>query len=70
MIRKGIVRSFDSASYTATVQIEGSLTTWLEDIPVSRGIPSGEMANGRRCAVLFFDETNPKDAVVAAVYGD
>ena len=40
-IRKGSVRSFDAATYTATVQMAGSLATWLEGVPVSRGIPGG-----------------------------
>ena len=68
MIRKGTIRSFDSVSYTATVQIEGSQGIWIHDMPVSRGIASGEMVVGRKVAVLFFDESNPRDCVVVAVY--
>jgi len=67
-IRKGVVKSFDSGAYTATVQVAGSLAVWLEDVPVARNIASVEMAAGRNCAVIFFDEANPKDAVLAAVY--
>ena len=68
-VRKGSVRSFDSTTYTATVQMAGSLATWLEGVPVSRSIPSAEMTAGRACAVILFDEANPRDAVVAAVWG-
>ena len=68
MIRKGTIRSFDSVSYTATVQIEGSQGIWIHDMPVSRGIAAGEMVVGRKVAVLFFDESNPRDCVVVAVY--
>jgi len=41
---------------------------WLEDVPVSRGIPTGEMITGRNVAVLFLDPGNPDDAVVVAVW--
>ncbi|MFQ5873021.1 MAG: hypothetical protein ACE5JL_04380 [Dehalococcoidia bacterium] len=66
--RKGVVKDFDSATYLATIQISGSLSVWLEGVPVARNIPSAEMVVGRNCALLFFDPGNPKDAVVVAVY--
>ena len=68
MIKKGILKAFDSGTYTATVQVQGSLSVWLDDVPVSRGIPTGEMITGRNVAVLFLDPGNPDDAVVVAVW--
>ena len=68
-MKKGVIRAFDGATHTATVQMAGSLSVWLEGVPVSRGIPAGEMAVGRACAVLFFDQSNPDDAMVVAVTG-
>ena len=68
-IRKGTIKDFDSGSYTATVQVAGSLSVWLEGVPVARNIPSAEMVGGRACAILFFDPSNPKDGVVIAVWG-
>ncbi|MCS7276932.1 MAG: hypothetical protein NZ695_07965 [Dehalococcoidia bacterium] len=65
---KGVVRGFDSASYRATVQLAGSLAVWLEGVPVARNIPAAQVTVGRGCVVLFFDEANPRDAVVLAVY--
>ena len=65
---KGILKAFNSGTYTATVQIEGSLSVWLEHVPVSRGIASGEMVTGRTVIVMFMDESNPLDAVVSAVW--
>jgi hypothetical protein len=41
---------------------------WLEGVAVARNIAEAEMVSGRDCAVLFFDEANPNDAVVIAVY--
>jgi len=67
-LRKGILRSFNSGNYTATVQLAGSYKIYLEDITVARNLPSAEMVSGRKVAVIFFDEHNPKEAVVAAVY--
>ena len=67
-IRRGEVKSFDSGAYTATVQVAGSLSVWLSGVPVARNIAAAEMVAGRRCAVLLFDEPNPQDAVVIAVY--
>jgi len=67
-IRSGIVKAFDAGTYTATVQLTGSLAVWLSDLPVAHNIPSAEMVAGRRCAVIFFDASNPRDAVVAAVF--
>ena len=68
MIKKGILKSFDSNTYLATVQIAGSLSVWLENIPTSRAIPTAEMVVGRNVAVLFLDPSNFSDAVVIAVW--
>jgi hypothetical protein len=68
MIKKGILKAWSVGTYTATVQIEGSLSVWLEDVPVSRDIATGEMVTGRNVAVIFLDESNPSDAVVVAVW--
>ncbi len=69
MIKKAVLRAWYSASYTATVQVEGSSRAYLEGVKVARNIPSSEMVSGRSLAVLFHDRTNPSDAVVIAVYG-
>lgn len=67
-VRKGILKSFDSGDYTATVQLAGSHKVYLEDIAVARNLPAVEMALGRKVTVVFFDEHNAKEAVVIAVY--
>jgi hypothetical protein len=68
MIKKGILKSFDSNTYLATVQIAGSLSVWLENIPTSRAIVATEMVSGRSVAVLFHDAGNPTDYIVIAVW--
>ncbi len=67
-LKKATLRSFNSGNYTATVQLAGSLKVYLEEITVARNIASAEMVTGRKVAVVFFDEYNPKEAVVIAVY--
>jgi len=67
-VRRGVLKAFDSGAYTATVQVAGSLAVWLTDVPVARNIATAEMVVGRSCAMIFFDEPNPEDAVVIAVY--
>jgi hypothetical protein len=64
----GVLKAFNGGSFLATVQLTGSLTTWLQSVPVSRAIAAADMVVGRKVAVLFFDPTNPADAVVTAVY--
>ena len=67
-LKKAILRSFNLGSYTATVQLASSYKIYLDGVAVARSIPSAEMTSGRKTAVLFFDEHNPKEAVVIAVY--
>ena len=67
-IRRGVLQDFDSGTYLATVAMAGSLSVWLDGLPVSRAIDDAEMAAGRNVAVLFFDASNPNDAVVCAVW--
>ena len=67
-IKRGKLRAFDSGAYTAEVSIAGSLSTTLTNIPVARNIATGDMVAGRHAAVIFFDVTDPTDAVVCAVW--
>ena len=67
-LRKAILKSFNSGDYTATILLAGSYKVYLEGITVARNLPAAEMALGRKVAVIFFDEHNPKEAVVVAVY--
>ena len=68
VVRRGVLKGFDAGTYTATVQVAGSLSVWLAGVPVARNIPQGEMIVGRQCALLFFDDANPSDGVLVAVY--
>ena len=67
-VRKAVLKSFNPDDYTATIQLSGSYKAYLEGIAVARNLPAGEMAVGRKLAVIFFDEHNIKEAVVVAVY--
>ena len=67
-IKKALIKAFNSSTYKATVQMEGSLSVWISGIPVARNISSSQVTAGRRCAILFFSEENKNDAVILAVY--
>lgn len=67
-IRRGILRAFDSGTYTASIEIVGSIAVWLTGVPVSRDIASGDLVTGRKVAVLFFEPSNQNDAVLCAVW--
>ena len=68
MIKRGILKEFDSETYLATVQLTGSLLTQLHDIPVSRGIPTAEMTTGRSVLIYFSTPGDPASSVVIAVW--
>ena len=67
-IHKGILKSFNSGDYTATIRLSGSDRVYIEEVAVSRNIPAAEMVSGRKLVVVFFDEHNAKEAVVAGVF--
>ncbi len=67
-VKKAELKSFNAANYTATICLASGYKAYLEDITVARSIASAEMTAGRKLAVIFFDENNPKEAVIAAVY--
>ena len=67
-LKKGMLKSFNSSAYTATVQLAGSYKAYIEDVAVARNLPTAEMILGRKVAVVFFDEHNVKEAVLIAVY--
>jgi hypothetical protein len=67
-LKKAELRGFNSGDYTATVRLAGSFKVYLEDVAVARNLPAAEMVTGRKVAVVFFDDYNPKEAVVVAVY--
>jgi hypothetical protein len=68
MILKGILKSFDSSTHKATVQIVGSLTTWLSDVPTSHALLPSDMVAGRYVAVLTPDPAKPGESVVIGLW--
>jgi hypothetical protein len=67
-IRKAVLKSFSSAGYTATICLSSGYKVYLEEITVARNLPASEMIAGRKLAVVFFDENNPREAVITAVF--
>ena len=67
MLEVAILKNFDSGIYKAGVQLAGSITTYFDNVNVARNIASGEMITGRH-VILAIPGSNPKDAVVIAVF--
>jgi hypothetical protein len=65
---RAVVKSFASGTYRASVQVVGSRSAYLDGVAVSRGIPAAEVVVGRACVVVFFEETDPSDAMVIGVH--
>ncbi len=68
VIRRGIIQAFNPATWTATVQVLPSQGNYLTNLQVAKHLLAAEIFPGDQCAVLFFDELNPADALVIAVY--
>ncbi len=65
---KAVLKAFDAASYTATVQLTGNVSAYLAGVAVSRGIPPAEMTAGRYVLVAVFGGINPADAAVIGIW--
>ncbi len=70
LIKRGILQAFYPASYTASVLFLEATSYTLSGIPVANTLDSTSAIAGAICAVLFFDEHNPQDAVVIAVFAN
>ena len=67
-VHVGILRAFDAGTFLARVTLKGSVQMSLSNVPVNRGIASGDMVAGREVTVAIFDETKATDARVIGVY--
>jgi len=69
IIRRGLIRNYDKATHTATVELWGGQVLYLDGVPVSHALAWWQMSDGIQCGVVFFDESDPQDACIAFVYG-
>jgi hypothetical protein len=67
VLELAILKNFNSDTYKAGVQLAGSLTTYFDDVPVSRVIPTSALVVGNR-VILAIPGDNPKDACVIATW--
>jgi len=65
MLHLGILKTFNSTTYKAGVQLAGSLTTYLDDIAVATNIAPEAMVTGNY-VLLAIPGGNPRDACVVA----
>jgi hypothetical protein len=67
ILELAVLKNFDAGTYKAAVQLAGSLTTYFDDVPVSRAIPTSALVTGNR-VILAIPGDNPKDACVIAAW--
>jgi hypothetical protein len=67
LLELAILKNFDTDTYKAGVQLAGSLTTYFDDVPVSRSIPTSALVVGNK-VILAIPGDNPKDACVIAAW--
>ncbi len=67
-IKRGIIQAFSPATYTASVLLFEATSYFLTNVPVMNALDGTSGLAGALCAILFFDEHNPQDAVVIAVF--
>jgi hypothetical protein len=70
IIKRGILQSFNPATYTAAVLMFEATTYALSGIPVANHLDATAAIPNTLCAVLFFDEHNPQDALVLATFAN
>ena len=68
MIKRGILQSFDPTTYTASVLFFEATSFALTGVAMANHIDGTSAIVGALCAVLFFDEHNPQDAVILATF--
>ncbi|RAQ95642.1 hypothetical protein [Thermogemmatispora tikiterensis] len=69
-IRRGIIQAFNPGTYQASVLLFEATSQMLQGVPVANSLDGSSGLIGALCAVLFFDEHNPQDAVVIATYAN
>jgi hypothetical protein len=67
-VLRGSIVSFSSAPFTASVRLDGSAPQTLDNVTVSRAIPSAEMTPGRKVLLDTGDHNHPADFLVVAVW--
>lgn len=70
IIKRGLLQSFNAITYTASVLLLEATSSALTGIPVANTIDGSSAIPGTLCAVLFFDEHNPQDAVIIATFSN
>ncbi len=68
LIKRGILQSFNPVTYTASVLLFEATSFVLSGVAVASHIDGTSALAGSLCAILFFDEHNPQDAVIIATF--
>ncbi len=67
-VRACIIRDFDSASYQASLEIEGYCGSLVRHVPVATHVPVEQLVDGTRGVVLFLDDLSPLAGMLIGLY--
>lgn len=67
IVVRGTLVSFDAATYTALVMLDGSLAEI--SVPVGEWVPKSQLAADDQVAVLLFQEQNYENGVILGAFG-
>jgi len=68
-LHRAVIRAYNAATHKADVQLATAAPSVIATIPVATDISAPDIIAGRECAVLFFTDDNPDDAVVLTIHG-
>lgn len=67
--KKAVISSVNTQTFTADVYFAENPSNIIRSIVLASQIDPTTVIAGDRCRVDIFDETNPRDMVVAYIYG-
>ena len=67
--KKGIIVKINEVTWTADVQIIGSINTVARNVPISLAVATLDIQINDKCKLDVFDESNSNDMVIAYTYG-
>lgn len=68
VFKKAVISSINLQNRSVNIYIVGSSQTIINNVPLAKSVDITTIQQGQRCRVDFFDESNPRDMVIAYVY--
>jgi hypothetical protein len=69
VFKRGIISAIHTSSFTGDVQIVGNSSSIIKSVPFASHVNASAVNVGDKCMLWQFDETNPNDQIILAIYG-